>query len=141
MTLNSVVLPAPFGPMMPTSSFSPTCRSTSRSAVSPPNRLVTLVSSSSNLLSLRRRGRARPPPAEALRQLDGQPPRHEAHDDHQQHAVDDQVDAGLAGRAAAEGGAQVELEQGDQQRAEEGPDAGGDAADDRHQRELDRQVE
>src|SRR5215470_15215492 len=46
MTLKSVVLPAPLGPMMPTISPGAARRETSRTAVSPPKRLVTASSSS-----------------------------------------------------------------------------------------------
>src|SRR5438067_84437 len=46
MTLNNVVLPAPFGPITPTTSPGSTDADTSSSAVSPPNRTVTPWTSS-----------------------------------------------------------------------------------------------
>src|SRR5919202_5393538 len=108
MTLKRVVLPAPFGPMMPTSDCSATCRSTCRRAVSPPKRLLTLASSSNmallgwalgrGLLAVdqttgaccgRRPGRSQPTSdaPQAAPDLGCQALRHEADDDDQQHAI------------------------------------------------------
>src|SRR5688572_4365413 len=47
--LNVVVLPAPFGPMMPTISYSPTFRLTSCAATRPPNRMVRACVSSTDI--------------------------------------------------------------------------------------------
>src|SRR3990172_2170835 len=58
--LNSVLLPEPFGPMMPCTSPGITARSTSDTAVSPPNRLVRFLTSSS--MGPGRADRLEPPP-------------------------------------------------------------------------------
>src|SRR5690242_18938532 len=110
MTLKSVVLPAPLGPMMPSRSPARTSRLTARTAVRPPNRLVT-ASSVSTI-----------PPRPPARGDARQPLGREAHDQDQHGAVDDEVDAGEARRGAGERRAQVGLERGDQHRAEEGPE-------------------
>src|SRR5256885_9659813 len=47
--LNVVVLPAPFGPMMPTISNSPTVMLTSRAACTPPNRMDSSRASSTDI--------------------------------------------------------------------------------------------
>src|SRR5436305_6008063 len=47
--LNVVVLPAPFGPMMPTISNSPTVMLTSRAACTPPNRMDRSRASSTDI--------------------------------------------------------------------------------------------
>ena len=48
--LNTVVLPAPFGPINPTNSPSPTRKFTSLTAVKPPKRMVMFSSSSKEAL-------------------------------------------------------------------------------------------
>src|SRR5437764_13240191 len=48
MQLNAVVLPAPFGPISPTISHSFTCRLSPSTAVSPPNRMVMSLTSSTD---------------------------------------------------------------------------------------------
>src|SRR2546423_1671289 len=80
MTLKSVVLPAPLGPMMPSRSPRRTSRLTARTAVRPPKRLVTDSSVSTVPPRTPPRGDARP----ALQR--------EAHDEGQHDAADDQVD-------------------------------------------------
>src|SRR2546421_286381 len=89
MTLNSVVLPAPFGPMMPSSSPACTSRVTLRTAVRPPNRFVTFSSWSIGPSHAKPRGDS----GEALGC--------EAHDEDEHDAVDDEIDAA---EAAARGG-------------------------------------
>src|SRR5512144_2260773 len=126
MTLNSVVLPAPLGPMMPRISPGAARRLTSLTAVSPPKRLVT--ASSSSIAS----HRAQPLPDPADQALG-----HEAHDHDEETAVDDQVDADEARLEIAERRAQVGLERGDEERANERTDRGADAADDAVEREAD----
>src|SRR2546421_401775 len=84
MTLNSVVLPAPLGPMMPSRSPARTSRLTARTAVRPPKRLVTASSVSTRP--------PRPKPAGDAREPVGR----ESHDEDQHDAVDDQVDPGEA---------------------------------------------
>src|SRR5574341_2641334 len=128
MTLKSVVLPAPFGPMMPSRSPARTSNETSRTAVSPPKRLVTRSSVSTG------------PPRPQAGDDAGQPLGHEAHDEDQRDAVDDQVDAGEAGLHARERGAQVRLERRDQDGTEVGAQRGAHPPDDRVQREADREV-
>ncbi len=49
MRLKTVVLPAPFGPMSPTNSRSPTVLVSSDTAVNPPKRMVQPSSSSSGV--------------------------------------------------------------------------------------------
>src|SRR5437764_10004400 len=110
MTLNSVVLPAPFGPMMPSSSPACTASVTLRTAVRPPNRLVTLSSCSIGPAHTEPGG----DPGEAL----GCP----AHDEDEHDAEDDEVDAAEAGLHAGERRAQVRLERRDQARPEVGPE-------------------
>src|SRR5678816_240429 len=129
MTLKSVVLPAPLGPMMPRISPGAARRLTSFTAVSPPKRLVT--ASSSSIAS----HRAQPLPDPADQALG-----HEAHDHDEQAAVDDQVDADEPGLEVAERRAQVDLERGDEERAHEGADRGPEPADDAVEREADGAV-
>src|SRR5438105_5840335 len=124
ITLKSVVLPAPFGPMMPSRSPARTSRLTARTAVRPPKRLVTDSSVSTVP--------PRPPaPGDAR-----QPLRREAHDEDQHDAVDDQVDARETRLGAGERGAQVRLERRDQHGAEEWPQRRAHAADDAVEREA-----
>src|SRR3984893_9176823 len=130
MTVKSVVLPAPLGPMMPRISPGAARRLTSFTAVRPPKRLVT--ASSSSIAS----HRAQPLPDPADQALG-----HEAHDHDEQAAVDDQVDADEPRLEVAEGRAQVDLERGDEERAHEGADRGAESADDAVQREADREVD
>ena len=47
MQLKSVVLPAPFGPIRPQMLRSPTVKETPPTAVTPPNRITTSLTSSS----------------------------------------------------------------------------------------------
>src|SRR5690242_21268700 len=85
MTLKAVVFPAPFGPMRPTISRSPTAMARSATAVRPPKRIVTpRVSSKAMLLPRRRRDR-RAPPEHAPGELAAahEPALAEQHDHHQ----------------------------------------------------------
>src|SRR5882724_8586084 len=111
--------------MMPSRSPAWTSRLTARTAVRPPKRLVTDSSVSTVPPRTPPRGDAR----HAFRR--------EPHDEDQHDAVDDQVDAGEARLDAGEGRAQVRLERGDEQRAEERPQRGAHAADDAVEREAD----
>src|SRR5574341_1711294 len=128
MTLKSVVLPAPFGPMMPSRSPARTSNETSRTAVSPPKRLVTRSSVSTG------------PPRPQAGDDAGEALGHEAHDEDQRDAVDDQVDAGEARLHPGDRGAQVRLERRDQERAQVRAERRSHPADDRVQREADREV-
>src|SRR5215468_1214238 len=119
MTLKSVVLPAPLGPMMPTISPGATPRETSRTAVNPPKRLVTASSSS-----------IAAPGAEALAEPTDQALGDEAHDDDEEAAVDDEIDAHQPAPHVAEGGAEARLERRDEDRSHEGAHGRPDAADD-----------
>src|SRR5919198_3217019 len=98
MTLKSVVLPAPFGPMMPTRSPGRTSRLPSRTAVSPPKRFVTRSSFST--------GPPGPGATREARQAVGGEP----HDEDEGGAVDDEIDAGEPRLQARERRAQVRLE-------------------------------
>src|SRR5213593_2537231 len=98
MTLNSVVLPAPLGPMMPSRSPAPTSRLTARTAVRPPKRLVTASSVSTHP--------PRPEPAGDACEPLGR----KSYDQDEHDAVDDQVDTGEARRDAGECCAQIRLE-------------------------------
>src|SRR5690242_13518196 len=115
--------------MMPRISPGAARKATSFTAVSPPKRLLT--DSSSSIAAHR---------AQALPEPTDQALGHEAHDHDEETAVDDQVDADEARLEVAEGGAQVRLERGDEDRAHERPDRGADAADDAVEREADREV-
>src|SRR5947208_2635038 len=129
MTLKSVVLPAPFGPMMPRRSPRRTSRLTLRTAARPPKRFVTRSSVST-----------RPPAPEATGDT-GQALGGEPHDEDEGRAVDDEIDAGEPGLQTRERRAQVRLERRDQDRAEEGAQGGAHPPDDRVQREPDREVD
>src|SRR5947209_8122311 len=129
MTLKSVVLPAPFGPMMPRRSPWRTWRLTSRTAVRPPKRFVTRSSVSTS-------SPGPEAPGEADQSVGG-----EAHHEDEGRAVDDEVDPGEPRLEARECRAQVRLERCDQDRAEEGAEGGAQTADDRVQREPDREVD
>src|SRR5215468_12367392 len=115
--------------MMPRISPGAARKVTSFTAVSPPKRLVT--DSSSSIAT--HRAQALPEPAD-------QALGNEAHDHDEETAVDDQVDADQPRLEVAEGGAQVDLERGDEERAHERPDRGAEAADDAVEREPDREV-
>src|SRR5262249_36279799 len=130
MTLKSVVLPAPLGPMMPTISPGPTRSETSRTAVSPPKRLVTASSSS-----------IAAPGAEALTEPADQALGDEAHDDDEKAAVDDEIDAHQTAPHVAEGGAEARLERRDENRSHEGAHGRPDAADDGVEGETDGEVD
>src|SRR5437899_10482043 len=121
MTLKSVVLPAPFGPMMPRRSPWRTWRLTSRTAVRPPKRFVTRSSVSTS-------SPGPEAPGEADQSVGG-----EAHHEDEGRAVDDEVDPGEPRLEARECRAQVRLERCDQDRAEEGAEGGAQTADDRVQ--------
>src|SRR5262247_2268906 len=100
MQLNSVVLPAPLGPISPTISPASMVSDTSRLASRPPKRFVEASRLSSAGIAL---GRHRPPPAEPAaprqREQPGRPKRRDHHDDE---AIDDQVDAAPGERPGAE---------------------------------------
>src|SRR5262245_22108084 len=115
--------------MIPSRSPAPTVKLTSRTAVRPPNRLVT-PSSVSMRLSY---PQARRQPHQALRD--------EADDQDEGDAIDDQVDSGEAGLHARKGGPQVRLQGGDEQRSQEWAEGGAHAPDDRVEGEPDRQVD
>src|SRR5262245_16206322 len=99
MQLNSVVLPAPLGPMSPTISPASTLSETSRLASRPPKRLVAACTVSRAAIALRRRARDWPaatkPPRPRQREQSGRAERGD-HDDDE--AVHDQVDAAAGER-------------------------------------------
>src|SRR5262249_24515848 len=125
MTLNSVVLPAPLGPMIPTISPGAARSETWRTAVSPPKRLVTAASPSIAAGGV-----------QALTEPADQALGNEAHDDDEEAAVDDQIDAHQPAAHVAEGGAQARLQRGDEEGAHERAHGGADAADDGVEREA-----
>src|SRR5437762_10836332 len=129
MTLKSVVLPAPFGPMMPSRSPARTSRLTARTAVRPPKRLVTRSSVSTDSPGANASGE----PDQSLR---GEPD-----DEDEGRAVDDEIDPGEPGLHARERRPQVRLERRDQHRAEKGAEGRAQSPDDRVQREPDREVD
>src|SRR5213592_3639995 len=129
MTLKSVVLPAPFGPMIPRRSPRRTSRLTARTAVRPPKRFVTPSSVSTGSPGSKATG-------EAGQALGGEPD-----DEDEGRAVDDEIGPGEPGLQAREGRAQVRLERRDQDRAEERAEGGAHPPDDRVQREPDREVD
>src|SRR6266404_771040 len=100
MQLNSVVLPAPLGPMRPTISPASMASDTSRLASRPPKRLVQDSRLSSGAMAL---GRRRPAPAQpAAPGQREQPGGTEGRDDNDDQSVDDQVDAAAGQRPGAE---------------------------------------
>src|SRR2546425_7541400 len=115
MTLKSVVLPAPLGPMIPSRSPRPTSSVTARTAVSPPKRLVTDSSASTVHLGARRGGATGAQPRRNAADAVGR----EAHDQDQRGAVDHDIDAGQPGLHPGEPGAQIGLERRDQDGPEE----------------------
>src|SRR6266536_5092103 len=129
MTLKRVVLPAPFGPMMPTISPGAARSETSPTAVSPPKRLVTASSS-----SIAARG------ADALAEPSDQALRDQADHHDEEAAVDDEVDADEPASDVAEHGTERGLERGDEERAHEGPHGRAHASDDGVQGEADREI-
>src|SRR5919206_4660022 len=108
MQLNSVVLPAPLGPMRPTISPLSTTSETLLLAIRPPKRFVADSTLSSVAIALavggrRPRRRAAPLAAEpTLPRQRQQARRSEGGDENDDHAVDDQVDAAAGERAGAE---------------------------------------
>src|SRR5689334_2580560 len=141
MQLNSVVLPAPLGPMRPTISPLSMTSETLLLATRPPKRLVADSTLSSVAIALavgggRPRRRTAPlaaePPLPRQRQ---QARRTEGGDEDDDHAVDDQVDAAAGERSRAERGAH-DLRDGDEDhraehRAPQMPDAADDGGHDR----------
>src|SRR6266702_4993990 len=129
MTLKRVVLPAPFGPMMPTISPGAARSETSRTAVSPPKRLVTASSA-----SIAARG------ADALAEPPNQSLGDEADYDDEQAAIDDEVDTDETAPDVAEGDAEAGLEGRDENGANERAHGRRDAPDDGVQREAYREI-
>src|SRR5437016_340990 len=102
MQLNSVVLPAPLGPISPMISPGSMASEISRLASRPPKRLVEASTRSSDAIALRRRRPASPEPARPRQRQ--QAGRTEGRDDDDDEAVHDQVDAAAGQRAGAERG-------------------------------------
>src|SRR6185436_18355069 len=102
MQLNSVVLPAPLGPISPMISPGSMASEISRLASRPPKRLVDASTRSSDAMRSGRRRAAAPEPARPRqRQQAGGA---EGGDDHDDEAVHDQVDAAAGQRTGAEHG-------------------------------------
>src|ERR1043166_7917252 len=95
MQLNSVVLPAPFGPMSPTISPGSMASDTSRFASRPPKRLVAASTLSRAAMAL---SKAQPPGPRQREQAG----RTERRDDDNDEAVHDQVDAAPGERPRSE---------------------------------------
>src|SRR5439155_18678266 len=100
MQLNSVVLPAPLGPMRPTISPASMASETSRFAARPPKRLVEDSTRSRRGHALRRRRAswAKPAGPRQREQAGGT----ERRDDDDDEAVHDQIDAAAGERPRAE---------------------------------------
>src|ERR1051326_9126938 len=122
----SVVLPAPFGPMMPKTSPSATSKLTSASASRTPKRFYTWRTERSASW-----GMCEPPDAAHHA---NQSIRLEEHHDDQQSAVDEKE--GIAQRRNRQ---KFDLQRAEDQRTEERTDDGADAADDRHQHDAQAQ--
>src|SRR4029079_15883581 len=90
MQLNSVVLPAPLGPISPTISPGSMASETSRLASSPPKRLLEDCRLSRAAIALRRGAPAPEPARPGQREQARRPERRDQDDDE---AVDDEVDA------------------------------------------------
>src|SRR5579872_1120698 len=140
MRLKLVVLPAPFGPISATVSFSFTVKLTSCTARNPPNRLLRpeMTSASAIGLSLRPRRLAA---GKTLPRLDDhahQPGRAPQDHRHQDQTIDGQLNA-------ADRTAEPALQQGrggfQQHRADQRAPQRSDAADDRYEGCFDRDVE
>src|SRR5215472_12694173 len=116
--------------MMPTISPGAARSETWLTAVSPPKRLVTASSS-----SIAARG------VQALTEPSDQALGNEAHDDDEETAVDDQIDADQSAAHVAEGGAQARFQRGDEHGAHERAHGGADAADDGVEREAHREID
>src|SRR4026209_2870619 len=85
MRLNTVVLPAPFGPMILTVSPALTVKLSESTAISPPNRLVRFLTSSRNTLRFPRFQFDR------SSKTTRQPAGHEEDHDNQQRAIDQEI--------------------------------------------------
>src|SRR5437660_888557 len=122
--LNKVVLPAPLGPINAVIRPSRAASQTSATAARPPNRLLTCLTSS---MFWFRRTRAPETVAKPH-----QPVGEEAQHDDQQRAVECKVQAG---RAASERGRCL-AERAQDDRADQRPEHGAEAADDRRKQRL-----
>src|SRR5690349_7241976 len=123
MRLNTVVLPAPFGPKSPSSSPASTSRSTPRTACTPLKRLSSPLASSTRISALRLRRRAArgfAPAQRHARKRRGDAVAHEEDHGEQQKADDGEV---KAGRDDLQDLADADIEDG----AEDGAGGGGDA--------------
>src|SRR5436190_18479221 len=123
MRLKQVVLPAPLGPIRPTMAPSATAKLTPLTAVRPPNRTVRSSTSSSGTEA---------PPRPCPSPESPQPLGYEHDGDHEKRAEDHQ--------ARPLGHAQVLRQQGEEQRAEDGPRDAALAPHDHHAHDRDRVV-
>src|SRR5262245_48650217 len=134
MMENSVVLPAPLGPISAVIRPASTASETLSTARRPPKRLNTRSTRSSAMGALQERA----PQTRKTRTQIGQQARNPAwgkgYNQDQHPAVDDEVEAG---RIASDELGQF-AERPDNQRAEDRPDHGADAADDGCEQSLDR---
>src|SRR5581483_7930877 len=136
MQLNSVVLPAPFGPISPTISPRSMASVTPRLAMSPPKRFVAASTVSSGAIDLpvdrgrldRRATRLAPEPAPPRQRQQAR--RAEGRDGHDDHAVHDQIDAAPRERPGPEGRAHDLRDRDENDRAEHRSPQMTDAADD-----------
>ena len=133
MTANSVVLPAPFGPISAGDATLPGASSdASFTATSPPKRLVMRSTSSITRCSVR--GAAAAPGAQPLDQAQ-QPVGREGDDQHEQGAEERR---GRGRDAAGHHGLCSFAERMQHDRAEQRPEHGAEPADDRREQRLDR---
>src|SRR5262249_30856994 len=135
-----VVLPAPLGPMSATVSPSATAKLKSCTARKPPKRLLRLRTTSASAIARRlhrRRGHGRKTLPGVVNEADeaGRP---QENDRHQDQAVDGELHAA---QAAAEPTLQERRQCLEEDRAQHRSPQSTDAADDRHERRLDRDVE
>src|SRR6478736_4081315 len=141
MRLKAVVLPAPFGPIKASVSFSRTEKLTSCTACSPPNRLFRFLMTSASAidLCLRRQGeRFRTAARVYFGQIAhdaGRPPQDHSH---QNEGVDGELNAA---NRIAEPALQQCRRRLQQDGADDWPPQRSDTANDRDQRSLDRYVE
>src|SRR5262245_33601774 len=134
MMENSVVLPAPLGPISAVIRPASTASETLSTARRPPKRLNTRSTRSSAMGALQERAPQTRKTRTQIGQQAHDPVRGKGHDQNQHAAVDDKVEAG---RIAGDELGQF-AERLDDQRADERPEHGADAPDDGCEQSLDR---
>src|SRR5262245_46020679 len=133
MRLKSVVLPAPFGPMIPTISPAPTANDTSVSARKPPNRLLTERTSRSGGIGPSRLPVAGSQADQAARKID--------HDDHQQDRVEHLAGGGHLPGVLERQVAEHLADAAEEHRSQHGPEGGAGATDHRPEHHVELRLE